>query len=265
MGAPGLELLRQDFGAAELRAAIAGGIGGRAVTATVLVQSVATLGETTALLATAEAERPISAVVGWVDLTADVTEQLEVLQAGPGGHLLRGIRHLVEPEPDPRWLLRDDVQRGLRAVARAGLVYEALVRPHQLEQVITLAHRLPELPLVLDHAAKPDLRTGADLSSWRAFLQRLAAVERVVCKMSGLVTETGPGAWQLEDLRPAWESLVELFGPARLAWGSDWPVCLLAGTWQRWADTATELSATLTRTEQDAIFNDTARHTYRIP
>jgi L-fuconolactonase len=260
----GLEPLRQQFGPAELRAVCAGGIAGRRVSETVLVESVPTLRETSALLATAAVEVPIAAVVGWVDLTADVIAQLDLLQSGPGGQLLRGVRHLVESEPDPGWLLREDVQRGLLAVARAGLVYDVLVRPHQLDQVVELAHRLPELPLVLDHAAKPDLRGDADLSPWRASLQRLASVERVVCKVSGLVTEADLNSWNRADLQPAWDTVLELFGPDRLAWGSDWPVCLLAGTWQQWADTAAELAAPLSASEQEAIFGGTARRTYRL-
>ena len=137
----------------------------------------------------AERDHLVAGVVGWVDLTdARVGSQLDRLRALPGGRLLVGVRHLVQAESDPQWLLRTDVRRGLDQVAERGLCYDLLVLPHQLPAAAALASGRPDLRLVLDHAAKPPLRSG-DLRDWVRDLRSLAAAPQVVCKFSGLITE----------------------------------------------------------------------------
>ncbi len=260
---PALAAIRRRFDLQELHDAIRAGVAGRPVTATVLVQSVARTDESERLLATAADDDLVAAVVGWVDLTGDVPAQLERLQAGYGGHLLRGVRHLVQDEPDPRWLLREDVLSGLRVLASADLPYDLLVRPPQLPAALELSRRLPGLRLVLDHAGKPHLASG-DLEDWSREVRALAGSEQVVCKVSGLVTEADHQRWSLANLRPAWDTVLDAFGPHRLLFGSDWPVCLLAASWERWAIAVAELVAPLFPDEADAILTTTATATYRL-
>ena len=260
---PALAAIRRRFDLQDLHDAVRGGVAGRTVTATVLVQSVARTDESERLLATAGDDDLVAAVVGWVDLTGDVPAQLERLHAGYGGHLLRGVRHLVQDEPDPQWLLREDVLVGLRALIDADLPYDVLVRPPQLPAAVELSRRLPALRLVLDHAGKPDLASG-DLEGWSRDVRDLARSEQVVCKVSGLVTEANHQRWSLADLRPAWHTVLDAFGPGRLLFGSDWPVCLLAASWDRWAATVAELIAALSPDETDALLTKTATATYRL-
>ena len=170
----------------------------------------------------------IAGVVGWVDLTArDVGSVLAELGENP--HLV-GIRHQAHDEPDPAWLLRDDVLRGLAAVRDAGLAYDLLVRPRELPAALEVARRLPGLRLVIDHAAKPPVASGK-LEPWRTLMAPLAGLEQVSCKVSGLVTEADRERWTPDDLVPYVTYLVEWFGEGRLLFGSDWPVCLLAATY----------------------------------
>jgi predicted TIM-barrel fold metal-dependent hydrolase len=260
---PALATIRRRFDLQDLHDAVRAGVAGRPVTATVLVQSVARTDETERLLAMGADDDLVAAVVGWIDLTGDVPAQLQRLRAGYGGHLLRGVRHLVQDEPDPRWLLREDVLAGLRALANADLPYDLLVRPPQLPAAMELSRRLPGLRLVLDHAGKPDLASG-DLEGWSRTVRALARSEQVACKMSGLITEADHQRWSLTDLFPAWETLLDAFGPRRLLFGSDWPVCLLAASWERWAAVVAELVAPLSHDEADAVLRTTATATYRL-
>jgi L-fuconolactonase len=260
---PALAPIRRRFDVQDLHDAVRAGVAGRPVSATVLVQSVARTDESERLLATAADDDLVAAVVGWVDLTGDVPAQLEQLHAGYGGQLLRGVRHLVQDEPDPRWLLREDVIAGLQALANADLPYDLLVRPPQLPAAVELSRRLPGLRLVLDHAGKPNLASG-DLGDWSREMRLLARSEQVVCKVSGLITEADQQRWSLADLRPAWQTMLDAFGPRRLLFGSDWPVCLLAASWERWAAAAAELVTPLSPDEADAVLRTTATATYRL-
>jgi L-fuconolactonase len=259
----GLEPLRRSFGTADLARAAAVGLAGRPLAATVLVQCLPSTAETEEFLALADADDLVSGVVGWVDLTRPgVGDELDRLAALPGGDHLVGIRHLVQGEADPDWLLRDDVGRGLAEVAARELRFDLLVLPHQLAAAVTLARRMPELPLVLDHAAKPPLRDG-DLRAWAADLRALAAAGPVICKLSGLVTEARPD-WTVQDLRPAADEVLSAFGPSRTLFGSDWPVCEAAGGWARWAAAAEELFAGLSATELDDVLQGTANRCYGL-
>lgn len=185
--------LRRDFTIADL-APEAAGVGRAA-----LVQTVTVPGETPELLALADRHELIAAVVGWTDLTAPgVAEELARLRELPGGHRLKGIRHQVQDEPDPRWLLRADVRRGLNAVAEAGLVYDLVVLPHQLPACVEAAAAVPGLVFVLDHLGKPPIASGA-LGPWVTHLRALAALPNTVCKLSGLVTEADPASWTVAE------------------------------------------------------------------
>jgi L-fuconolactonase len=231
---------------------------------TVLVQTVTVPEETPEFLAVAESCDLVGAVVGWVDLTAPtVAEDLDKLKSGPGGQWLRGIRHQVQGEEDPRWLCRNDVQRGLQAVFDAGLLYELLIRPHQLAASIETVAAFQDYPFVLDHCAKPPIASG-ELEPWASSLRELAGFANVTCKLSGLVTEADWTKWTVQDLKPYAHVVLDAFGPGRVMFGSDWPVCLLAGSYSAVVSTAEELTAYLTPEERGQVFGGNAAAVYTL-
>jgi L-fuconolactonase len=230
---------------------------------TVLVQTVAEPAETVEFLATAaKSGGLIAGVVGWVDLTApDLAERLAALRAGPGGERLVGIRHQVQDEPDPQWLTRPEVLRGIRAVAAAGLAYDLLVLVPQLPAAIEVAREVPEARFVLDHLAKPGIAAG-DWEPWAGGLAGLAALPNVTAKLSGLVTEARWDDWDAGRIGRYVGHALDVFGPARLMYGSDWPVCLLAAGYPEVFELAGELTAGLSAAERDEVFGGTAIRVY---
>ena len=234
------------------------------VDATVLVQTRSSVEETVEFLATAGSTPWIRGVVGWVDLTDEgVGDVVAQLRAGAGGDRLAGIRHQAHDEPDPDWLVRDDVVRGIAAVGRAGLVYDLLVRPRELPAALALARRLPSVTFVIDHVAKPPIAAGA-LEPWSTLLAPFGNLENVACKVSGMVTEAEWTAWTPADLRPYVDHVLEVFGPDRLLFGSDWPVCLLAASYERVVSAAREVLGGLGERELAQVFGETARRVYRL-
>ncbi|MGW1747214.1 amidohydrolase family protein [Streptomyces sp. NPDC002092] len=231
---------------------------------TVLVQTITVAEETPEFLALAAAHDLIAGVVGWTDLTrSDITDELARLRELPGGHCLKGVRHQVQGEPDPEWLLRPDVRRGLAAVADAGLVYDLVVLPHQLPACAKAAATLPQLAFVLDHLGKPPIASGA-LKPWATDLHALAALPNTSAKLSGLVTEAAPDSWTVDDLRPYTDTALEAFGPARLMFGSDWPVCTERATYGEVLSAAQELTAALDAAERADVFAGTATRVYGL-
>ncbi|MER7837744.1 amidohydrolase family protein [Streptomyces sp. NPDC096040] len=261
---PGHERIRRSFGADDLRSAATATVAGRRLECTVLVQCVPSVEETREFLTLADTDPIVGAVVGWADLTSPaIGDVLDALRAGPAGTYLRAVRHLVQGESDPDWLQQPSVERGLRAVGERGLGYDVLIRSHQFPQAIRLAERLPGLPLVLDHAGKPPI-ARQDLDDWERGVRQLAAHPQVRCKVSGLVTEADHEKWTVDDIRPVWDVLLAAFGPDRLMFGSDWPVCVLAGGWNRWAATVEELLAGCSAAETTAVLAGTATTFYRL-
>ncbi|SFW91424.1 amidohydrolase family protein [Amycolatopsis australiensis] len=255
MAGAALDPIRRPYTVDDLRAVTKAA----GVHATVLVQTVSSAEETAEFLATAAAEPVIAGVVGWADLTApDVADRLAA-SAGP----LVGIRHQVETEPDDDWLLRPSVVAGLRAVADAGLAYDLLVRVDQLPAAASLAARLPQLRLVLDHAAKPGIAAG-EWEPWASRVAALAAHENVACKLSGLVTEADWSGWEVGHLRRYVDHVLEVFGPSRLLFGSDWPVCELAASYELVLDAAIALTGSLSDAERLAVFEHNARSVYGL-
>ena len=170
----------------------------------------------------------IKGVVGWVDLQSDKVEEiLGELSVHPR---FVGVRHVVQGEPDDRFMLRPAFLRGLGKLKQFKLKYDLLVVPKQLPAAIEVAQKLPDQPFVLDHIAKPSIKDGK-ISPWKEQLQELAKSKNVLCKVSGMVTEAKHGAWKPEDFRPYLDIVFEAFGEDRLMFGSDWPVCLLSGTY----------------------------------
>ncbi|MFB7574785.1 amidohydrolase family protein [Streptomyces sp. NPDC056165] len=252
--------LARSFSAADLatEARTAGVVG------TIVVQTVCVPEETPELLALAASSDLVAGVVGWTDLTApDVADAIAALRERPGGDRLVGIRHQVQEEPDPSWLLRPDVQRGLTAVAQAGLVYDLVVKPHQLAAAVDAAARVAGLTFVLDHLGKPPIATGA-LAPWAAGLRRLAALPNTVCKLSGLVTEAAPGDWRTKDFKPYADTVLDAFGPQRLLFGSDWPVCTLEADYGAVVGIAESLTEALGPREKEAVFRGNAIRVYRL-
>ncbi|WP_035839646.1 amidohydrolase family protein [Kitasatospora azatica] len=260
LDAPELAAIRRGFGLAEL-APVAQAAD---IQRTVLVQVLPDLTETREFLALAAAEDLVAGVVGWLDLTApDVADTLAELRQGPGGELLVGMRHLVQGEADPAWLARPDVRRGLGEVGAAGLCYDLLTLPHQLPAAIETVRALPEVPFVLDHLSKPPI-AGGELEPWAALLRELAREPNVSCKLSGMVTEADPQGWTVADLRPYAEAALDAFGPERLMFGSDWPVCLLAASYEQVVDAVDELTEDLEPNERALIFGGTAARVYGL-
>ncbi|MFF9808390.1 amidohydrolase family protein [Streptomyces coeruleorubidus] len=261
---PAVAAIRRTFTADDLRSTATRPIAGRRLHGTVIVQCVPDVPETEDLLALAEQEPLIGAVVGWADLTSPaIGDVLDRLLAGPGGTYLRSLRHLVQSETDPGWLQRPDVERGLSAVRERGLRYDVLVRSHQLDQAIRLAERFPDLPQVLNHAGKPSI-ARRELADWERRVRMLAGHPQVVCKVSGLITEADHETWSTADIRPVWDVLLSAFGPDRLMFGSDWPVANLAGGWNRWAATVDELLTGCAESDIQALVAGTATAFYGL-
>lgn len=196
--------------------------------ASLFVQTLPSVDETREYLALAANDDVFAGVVGWVDLTApDVADVLAEL--GESGGLV-GIRHQVHDESDPGWLVRDEVRRGLRALADAGLAYDLLVRPRELPAALEVARALPELRFVIDHIAKPPIASG-ELEPWAERMAPFAELEHVFCKVSGLVVEADWQHWTHDDFVPYVSLVAEWFADERLLFGSDWPVCLLAASY----------------------------------
>ena len=255
-----LAAIRRSFGPTDLAPLLAAA----GVEATVLVQTRSSLAETEEFLAIA-AETPfVWGVVGWVDLgDPAVGETIARLRAGTGGDRLVGIRHQVHDEADPDWLDRPDVRRGIAAVGEADLVYDLLVRARELPAASRLVADLPDVRFVVDHLAKPAIRAGGD-PAWDAGVTTLSGLPNLWWKLSGLVTEADWASWRPSDLQPFVDRVLEVAGPERLVFGSDWPVCLLAASYEEVVATARTLIDGLSAAERAAILGGTAASLYAL-
>ena len=256
-----LAAIRRPFGPTDLRPLL----DANGVDRTILVQTRSSEDETREFLATAAANDFIAGVVGWVDLTApDVADRLAALRAGPGGAKLVGIRHQVHDEANPDWLQRLDVQVGIRAVGGAGLAYDLLVRTRELPAALVTARVHADVRFVIDHLAKPPIASG-EIDAWSERMAPLAALPNVMCKVSGLVTEADWKRWTVDDLRPYVRRALELFGPARCVFGSDWPVCLVAASYEQVLSACRRAIGDISAVEGERIFGGNAVALYRIP
>lgn len=236
--------------------------------ASILVQTVSDVEETREFLATAAATPFVAGVVGWVDLTDPAMPQMvENLQAGETGRWLVGIRHQVHDEESSDWLLQETVQTNLNAIAEANLVYDLLVRSRELPAAISVARDFPHLRFVIDHIAKPPIASG-ELEPWASLMHEFAGLTNVACKFSGMVTEADVASWTKDDLLPYVATVADIFGPDRMMFGSDWPVCTLAATYQQVVETAVatlDQLGLLNPVSEAAIFGTTAAHWYGLP
>ena len=257
---PELAAIDRHFGPEDLAPDLAAA----GIDRTILVQTIRSLDETRDFLATAADVPFIGGVIGWVDLTdRGVGGTLDELRGGQGGEWLVGIRHQVHDEPDPEWLLRADVRQGLAAIEAADLTYDFLVRPRELPAALTVAREMPGLRLVIDHLAKPRIRSGAT-EPWASLLRPFGELSNVSCKLSGLVTEADAATWRVADLAPYVEIALDTFGPQRTLFGSDWPVCLLAASYAEVVAAARDLTAGLSSAERAAVFGGAAEAAYRL-
>jgi L-fuconolactonase len=227
----------------------------------VVVQARQTLEETRWLLACAALSRTILGVVGWAPLAAE--ELPAILDEMATNPLLKGVRHVIQDEADPEFLLREDFNRGVARLKGLNLVYDILIRVDQLPITGQFIQRHPNQIFVLDHLAKPRLREGR-FEPWCSDLRRVAAYPNVVCKLSGLVTEAHWKSWTPDSLRPYLDTALECFGPDRLMAGSDWPVCLLATSYNRWWSVLLEWAKPLSASERASIFGNTAISVYHL-
>lgn len=225
---------------------------------TILVQAAPTEAETMFMLGIAEAAEMVRGVVGWIDFdAADAAVRLDALI---GRRLLVGLRPMVQDIADDDWLLRPALAPLLTTMTRHGLVFDALVLPRHLPQLLQVIDRHSDLQFVLDHCAKPHLATG-EIAKWKRHIAEIAKRPNMVCKLSGLVTEARAD-WQIADLRPAVDHVLDRFGTRRLLWGSDWPVVNLAGGYDRWFAAAESLLAGLSSAEKADVFGGNAGRIY---
>ena len=225
----------------------------------IAVQARQVVGESDWLLALADQHANVKGVVGWVDLRSDRVEaDLARLAAHPK---FVGVRHVVQEEPDDDFMLGQDFQRGISKLRAHGLTYDILIYPKQLEAAIRLAENFPQQPFVLDHLAKPHIKDGA-IEPWKSQLRRLAKLPNVLCKVSGMLTEADHKAWKAEQFRPYLDTVFEAFGPARLMYGSDWPVCLFAGSYEQAFRLVDDYARGLTDVERAGLFGGNCARFY---
>jgi L-fuconolactonase len=236
------------------------------ISATVLVQTWNSLNETRAFLELAANTDFIAGVVGWVDLTdPNVGALLTELKASEHGRWLVGVRHLMHEEPDPAWLLRDDARRGLGAVAQSGIVYDLVGKTVHLPAMLRTVADFPQLRFVLDHIAKPEIEARVT-EPWTSLMAQFAPHrDHVWCKLSGMITEADWAAWSADDLRPYVTHALDVFGHDRCMYGSDWPVCLVAGSYDRVVEALRSCLAERSADERDQIFGRSALEAYRLP
>lgn len=253
---PELKPIYRDFLPDDLKPLLdLAGIGG-----TVLVQAAPSLAETEFLLSIAEQRAFVRGVVGWVDFEgADAPEQIARLA---GHSALVGLRPMIQDIADPDWMLRDTLTPAFEAMQAHDLTFDALVLPKHLPNLRRLLTRHPALRVVIDHGAKPPIRDGC-LTGWAEDMAALAAETGAWCKLSGLLTEAGD-TWRTEDLKPYADHLLSRFGPDRLVWGSDWPVCTLAGNYARWLKATDALLAGIPAVDRDAILGGNAVRAYAL-
>ena len=227
----------------------------------VSVQARQTMDETRWLLHMASENDFIKGVVGWVDLKAEgIKDELSLLSEN---RWLKGFRHVVQGEPDPEFILREDFNNGISFLKEFNFVYDILIFWHQLPNTIKFVDKHPGQLFVLDHIAKPNIK-GNEISEWSKGIKELARRRNVACKVSGMVTEAGYHNWTESQLRPYFDLILEAFGPSRIMFGSDWPVCLVAVKYGQWLKLCDKFFSKLNDDEQQLIFYENARSIYHL-
>ena len=254
-----MSVLKRDFGPAELTPLCeATGVDG-----VVSVQASQSLLETERLIRYAETESLVQGVIGWVPLASNgVGTDLQRIAMSPW---LKGVRHVVQDESDPEFLMGGAFNEGIRRLREFKLSYDLLIYPWQLPATIKFVDMHGEQPFVLDHIAKPAINSLKYDTDWENNLCSLAKRQQVIgCKFSGIVTEVRDAQWSVDLLRPSWNVALEAFGPERLMFGSDWPVILLRSEYLRWVEAVEELTSELSATEQEAFWSGNVQRVYRL-
>ncbi|MFO0913877.1 MAG: amidohydrolase family protein [Pirellulales bacterium] len=257
LDAPALAPIRRDFLPADLWQELQA----CGIRQSVFVQTQHNLEEARWVLQLAEQHPFLAGVVGWVDLASPSCEaQLE--QLIPFRRFV-GVRHITQDEPDDDFIVRPAVIRGLQVLERHQVPFDLLFFEKHLRHVPALVRQLPNLPMVIDHLAKPEIRSGRR-PAWEADFRAAAKFPQIYCKLSGMITEARWHDWQVDQLRPFVELALEVFGPERLMYGSDWPVCCLAGSYSDVHQAVAELISGLSPSEQERIWSGTAREFYGL-
>lgn len=252
-----MRVLKRDY----LPGDLAPELGRCGLDASIAVQADQSEEETLFLLELAEGNPAIAGVVGWVDLRSPgLARRLEHFARF---EKLRGFRHVAQSEPDDRFLVREDFTRGIAMLRAFDLTYDLLVFPRQLPAAIELAGRFPGQPFVLDHIAKPPIKARA-MRDWASHIRDLASHPHVYCKLSGLVTEADWNAWRAEDFKPYLDAVCDAFGPDRVMFGSDWPVCLVAGSYARVHGVIADYSRNWTPEHREGLFGANAARFYGL-
>jgi L-fuconolactonase len=249
--------LQRDFLAQDLVGPVTTmGIGG-----VVTVQVRQSVAENEWLLDLAHASTIVQGVIGWAPLADPAVDA--VLERFASEGKFKGVRHIVQDEPDPEFLLRNDFNTGVARLDSHHLTYDILIHERQLPQAIAFVDRHSRQTFILDHAAKPRVAEHV-MSPWRENIYAIAERPNVYCKLSGMVTEADWGAWRPNDLLPYVDTVLEAFGPKRLMFGSDWPVLLVAGDYAGWFNTVKTFIARLSESEQAMILGETAVTAYHL-
>lgn len=231
---------------------------------TVIVQTVAVMEETPEFLTIAAEHPKVAAVVGWLDMEAeDITPALESHLSHPEAHRLVSIRDLAQYQEDPRWLMRPNIVRNVQRLGERGLSFDILTLAPQLAAAVDLVAACPDTQFVLDHISKPNIAAG-DIDGWAKDMKALGELPNVVVKVSGMVTEAKWDNWTVETFRPYVDVVTENFGPQRMMFGSDWPVCLLGGTYQDIVGIVETITADWSASEKEAFWSTTAINAYRL-
>ena len=250
-------VIRRDFLPPDLSIKLASA----GVSGAISVQARQSLAETWQLLEFADRHEIIKAVVGWVPLISpDVNRVLPTVAQHPK---LKAVRHVLQDEADPLYMLRDDFNRGIASLKPFGLAYDILIFERHLPQTIEFVDRHPDQVFILDHLGKPRVKDRL-LSPWTEHIKELAKRPNIYCKISGLATEAEYANWTEQQLRPYLDAVLSAFTPQRVMFGSDWPVCLLATGYKQWADIVERSMAGLSESEQQRIWSGTAQEAYKL-
>jgi L-fuconolactonase len=252
-----MDVLKRDYLPVELEEELQAA----GVTGTVAVQARQSLEETRWLLELAERHAFIKGVVGWFDLCSGALDTQ--LNQFTSCSKLVGVRHVIQDEPDERFMLRPDFRAGISCLEIYDLTYDLLLYPRHLKHALKLARLFPRQRFILDHLGKPPIRSGV-LEPWKSDLGRLAECPNVWCKLSGMVTEADLQNWSYGDLLPYMETVLEAFGAGRIMVGSDWPVCTLAGSYQAVMKIVTGFTASLSGTDRTKIWIQNAMDCYQL-
>ncbi|GEC71487.1 L-fuconolactonase [Flavobacterium flevense] len=252
-----MKIIRKDFMPEDLQLVYQN----NGVDGCVAVQADQTLAETDFLLALAEKNNFIKGVVGWVDLRAsNIDEVLKQYSAFPK---LKGFRHVVQGEADPNFMLRPDFRNGITALEKHNYTYDILIFPHQLGAALELVRRFPKQKFVIDHIAKPYIKDGF-YDGWAALMKAIGKYPNAYCKLSGMTTEADYKNWTTEQIEPYMQLVLDAFGASRILFGSDWPVCLVAGNYTKTKELVTNFIAKLSSEEQNAIMGGNAIKFYNL-